>query len=277
MNEKVETLATDSKKIPTKAETKAKDVLTVLWNDLPIWQQDNHYIHSGYRPASNSYLESFASLGTLHNETINIYTHLIGTLFAGGSGLYLYGSVKPRFERATKDDVLAFGCFFLGAVVCLGMSATYHTISNHSEAVSKFGNRLDYMGIVFLIWGSFIPSIYYGMGSEPALVRLYWTMVVLESTPTLQVTDHEQITTIGAATLAVVLLPKFRTQEWRPVRALMFVAMGLSAVVPVMHGIKLYGVAQLERQIGLSWVVGQGVLYITGAALYAVSANTDRR
>lgn len=51
----------------------------------------------------------------------------------------------------------------------------------------------------------------------------------------------------------------------------MFVAMGLSAVVPVMHGLKLYGAAQLEQQIGLSWLVGQGVLYVLGATLYAVS------
>ena len=50
----------------------------------------------------------------------------------------------------------------------------------------------------------------------------------------------------------------------------MFVAMGLSAVVPVLHGLQLYGYEQLEKQIGLSWVVLQGALYIAGAALYAV-------
>lgn len=51
----------------------------------------------------------------------------------------------------------------------------------------------------------------------------------------------------------------------------MFTAMGLSAVVPVLHGLKLYGYKQLEDQIGLSWLVLQGVLYIAGALIYAVS------
>ena len=51
----------------------------------------------------------------------------------------------------------------------------------------------------------------------------------------------------------------------------MFVAMGLSAVFPVLHGLKLYGVVQMNRQIGLSWLVGQGALYILGAGVYAVS------
>jgi len=52
----------------------------------------------------------------------------------------------------------------------------------------------------------------------------------------------------------------------------MFAAMGLSAVIPVVHGLQLYGSAQLEKQMGLSWVVTQGVLYILGAAIYAVSS-----
>lgn len=33
------------------------------------------------------------------------------------------------------------------------------------------------MGIIILIWGSFIPSVYYGFNSDPRLTKLYWTMV----------------------------------------------------------------------------------------------------
>ena len=69
--------------------------------------------------------------------------------------------------------------------------------------------------------------------------------------------------------------PQFRSSAWRPFRAFMFVMMGLSAVFPVLHGLKIYGLADLEKQIGLSWLVTQGVLYVTGAVIYAVSANRD--
>jgi adiponectin receptor len=51
----------------------------------------------------------------------------------------------------------------------------------------------------------------------------------------------------------------------------MFVALGLSAVFPILHGLKLYGFQQMCRQMGLLWVVLQGALYIIGAGLYAVS------
>lgn len=49
----------------------------------------------------------------------------------------------------------------------------------------------------------------------------------------------------------------------------MFVLMGLSAVFPVFHGIRLYGVSHMREAAGLDWVVLQGALYICGAAIYA--------
>jgi hypothetical protein len=64
-----------------------------------------------------------------------------------------------------------------------------------------------------------------------------------------------QITLIGIGCAIVSILPSFRTPKWRPFRAGMFVAMGASAVVPVLHGIYLFGFTQLERQMGVSWVV----------------------
>lgn len=156
---------------------KAEEALTVLWSEVPAWIQDNHYIRAGYRPESNSYQKSAASLSYLHNESVNIWSHLLGALVAGLTAIVLYHVVRPRFSMAKSEDVMVFSCFFLGAIACLGMSATYHTILNHSEVVAKFGNRLDYVGIVTLIWGSFIPSIHYGFSSEPGLMRTYWTMV----------------------------------------------------------------------------------------------------
>lgn len=53
----------------------------------------------------------------------------------------------------------------------------------------------------------------------------------------------------------------------------MFVAMGLSAVFPIFHGVEIYGVADMRERIGLSWMVLQGFFYVLGAALYAVSSR----
>lgn len=158
-------------------EQKVIDALTVIWDDLPDWQKDNQFIRTGYRPESNSIKRSFASLSYLHNETVNIFSHLIPAIGFLILGFGLYFTIVPRYESIDRADIIAFGCFFAGAAICLGMSATYHAISNHSYHVARFGNKLDYVGIVFLITGSFIPSIYYGFFCHEHLQEFYWTMV----------------------------------------------------------------------------------------------------
>jgi adiponectin receptor len=57
------------------------------------------------------------------------------------------------------------------------MSLTFHTIMNHSPKIRKFGNALDYLGIVYLIAGSFVPNVYYGYYCDPHLQVAYWSMV----------------------------------------------------------------------------------------------------
>lgn len=232
----------------------SKAVIKLLhWDELPHWQRDNQHILSGYRPASFSFLKSFQSWTYVHNETVNIYTHLLPCFVTVPASLYLYSSLSSRYETATHADVVALSCYFAGAAFCLGMSATFHTISNHSPLVARIGNAFDYVGIVGLITGSFIPSVYYGFFCSRRLQVIYWTM----------------ISVIGLGCSAVTVIPRFRKPEWRPFRAGMFILMGLSAVFPVCHGVLTYGYLQMRLQIGLDWVLLQGFLYILGAVIYA--------
>ena len=143
------------------------------WNHLPDWQRDNAYILRYYRPTSHSYYRSFQSLFYLHNESVNIHSHLLGAFLFLCMSFSIYAF---RAYPVSVADMIVFGCFFLGAITCLGMSATYHLILNHSPQVARFGNQLDYVGIVALITGSFVPSVYYGFYNEPMLQRIYWGM-----------------------------------------------------------------------------------------------------
>jgi adiponectin receptor len=158
-------------------ENKVEQKLTYLYHELPIWLQDNPSIHTGYRSPSNSYRKSFHSLSYLHNESVNIYTHLFGSLAFLIISILVFRSIASGYSTSTSEDVWVFACFFAGAIACLGMSATYHTISNHSHAVAKWGNQLDYVGIVALIWGSFVPIVFYGFQRNPELITRYWAMV----------------------------------------------------------------------------------------------------
>ena len=149
----------------------------IRFDDLPKWQQDNHYILSGYRKASYSYPRSVQSMLHWHNESINIWTHFLpGVLFVP-LAYFLYDALKSRYELASSADLYAMSCYF----VCIGlgmlMSGMFHTLSNHSPNVAKFWNQLDHAGIAFMIWGSFVPSVFYGFWCESGLRTTYWAMV----------------------------------------------------------------------------------------------------
>lgn len=113
---------------------------TCHFHHLPHWLQDNDYLMTGHRPPLESYKACFYSLFRLHTETANIWTHLIGTLIFAGLAVYvlILGSDHPL----KWEDKLVFGTFFLCAIVCLGLSSMYHTLSCHSPQVGRFFSRL---------------------------------------------------------------------------------------------------------------------------------------
>ncbi|KAI4089514.1 MAG: hypothetical protein LQ344_005340 [Seirophora lacunosa] len=237
------------------ASTPPSGPLLLTYAALPAWCRDNAYITSYYRPApTNSLAKCLQSLLYLHNESVNIHSHLLGCFLFLFIGIFLY-VFEGREHGVERSDVLVLGAFFAGAVGCLGMSAAYHCVSCHSERWARWANRGDYVGIVGLIWGSFVPSLWYGFFCERDWA-LRWGYLGM-------------ISIIGIGCAAVSVIPRFRTPQWRPFRASMFVAMGLSAVVPVLHGLKLYGLRQMNDRISLSWLVSQGFLYVLGAGLYA--------
>jgi len=163
---------------PTESETKAQPWHTLVhFDDLPKWQQDNYYILSGYRKASYSYLRSLQSMVHWHNESVNIWTHFLPGVLLVPLGVLLYSALKPRYEMASSADVYAMSCFFVCAAAGMMMSGIFHTLSNHSPTVAKFWNQLDYVGISLMIWGSFIPSVFYGFWCDTGLRTTYWSMV----------------------------------------------------------------------------------------------------
>lgn len=225
-----------------------------FWDEIPSWQQDNEYILSGYRQATGSFRECFRSLAYIHNETMNIYTHIVGAAIFLLAPIYTYRALYPRYPRATVADIIVFSTFFYGVSICFVLSATYHIITNHSPNVQKFGNQLDYLGIVILMWGSTIPSIYYGFYCDPHLQKAYWVNVSILATLCIAATVH----------------PKFRHPTIRPYRAAMYAGLGLSAVVFVVHGVKLHGWTVQNRRMSLDWMALMAFFNLTGAVTYAI-------
>lgn len=167
-----------------RALKKPKDVVTgapvlplLAWAEIEEWQRDNVYIHSGYRSVSNSYTECLGSWFSLHNETVNIHTHLLGVVAVLPIWCYIENAILPAYKTTTSIDsaVIAINC--IGAAICFGASTTYHTLMNHSNPVAARWLLIDFVGILAFIVGSFYPGVYYGFFCEPVAMYSYWTMV----------------------------------------------------------------------------------------------------
>lgn len=147
------------------------------YHEIPKWYQDNSFIRNGYRPVSGSISECMASWWYLHNETMNIYTHLIPAVVVLVCGIPMYFYFTATYPLIATGDLVVFGFFMACVTACFALSANYHTMMNHSEKISKLCLRCDFFGIVVHIFGSFISGIKMGFFCQPGLRLLYWAMV----------------------------------------------------------------------------------------------------
>lgn len=132
-------------------------------HEMPEWAQSNPNILTGYRPICQSYRACIASWTFAHNESMNIFSHLLLVLPVGSllmrAILVLTGKAQS-LSTPLLEDILVFSAFFLGALACTCFSTAYHTFMSHSEEVANLTKQFDYAGITCLIFGSFVPTIY---------------------------------------------------------------------------------------------------------------------
>ncbi len=62
------------------AVTRAKRAFIGTKQDIPDYLKDNEYIISGYRVNHDSCCKAAKSLFTCHNESVNIWSHLLGAV-----------------------------------------------------------------------------------------------------------------------------------------------------------------------------------------------------
>ncbi|XP_067141221.1 adiponectin receptor protein-like [Centruroides vittatus] len=221
------------------------------FSSLPKWLQDNDFLIRGHRPPLPSFSACFRSIFRIHTETGNIWTHLLGCLFFIGIATYFLSQPSNLVQWQEK---VVFATFFAGAIACLGMSFTFHTVHCHSEKVGKLFSKLDYCGIALLIIGSFVPWLYYGFYCDFQHKVIYLMLVIV----------------LGAAAIVVSLWDKFSEPRFRTLRAGVFMGFGLSGVIPALHYLIAEGWIRAVYQASFGWLCLMGALYIAGAFFYAL-------
>ena len=157
---------------------KGRPVL-LSFDQMPEWFriESNKWVHHGYRPISGSVHTSFCSWSYLHNESVNIYSHLIPAVIFFLGEWYIQQYLTSRYSDVTTADFIAFSIFMSSAVTCLSLSAIYHTLMNHSQHVEHLCLRMDMLGVVIFILGDLVLGIYMVFWCEPLPRKTYWSMV----------------------------------------------------------------------------------------------------
>ncbi|KAF0273291.1 hypothetical protein FOG51_01793 [Hanseniaspora uvarum] len=203
--------------------------------ELPFPYRENKYIINGYRfyDFKNS-MKSIFSLKPVftkptyslkhecsesnsiphlyhwHNETVNIWTHLVAAFYF----LYKFVTFVPVYK--TKSQNISISVFFLMSFLCFMLSSLWHTLSGWN--VVKRRSKaccLDYSGISMLIVSSIVAV-------QCAIVP------IVENQYNLQMYAW-----IGVSVLLLFMSlvlnwhPKFDTPESRSMRILVFVSMAV--------------------------------------------------
>ncbi|KAJ3493018.1 hypothetical protein NLG97_g5000 [Lecanicillium saksenae] len=208
------------------APSNAQRGRTLTWHEATDWQRNSKYILRGYRTPKADCREILTSLTFLHNETCNVYTHLIGAILLPViAALIMRGFLYSQFFFASGMDYAMFGIFFWCTECCLLLSTAFHLLASRSREVVNFWCRMDLVSIVIFTMGSIVPGIYYIYFCESYWRRIHWVVAI----------------TSGFSTSALLSLPVFSTILWRRIRIGAFVVLGASALIPLIHGSHRYG------------------------------------
>lgn len=113
----------------------------------------------GYRD-NYSLRDTFVSLISVHNETMNIWSHLIAFFCVVGAAI----AVLMEYETTPVDTLgaVCMGVYLFSAAVCMLLSSLYHWFCCVSDDAYFSLLKMDLSGVAILIAGSFYPGVYYG-------------------------------------------------------------------------------------------------------------------
>lgn len=224
----------------------------VSYKDLDEWRQDNEFILHSYRPLMTNYQSCVRSVVLLHSESGNIWSHLIAFLIFAGCLVEFLTRDAAEFVDATRERFV-ITVFMISVLATFGFSTTLHTFMCHSEPVLRRCCSLDYTGITFGFIGAFIPLVFYNFYCEPRVQKVYYAVMFC----------------FGVLCLVAVHSKRFETPKYRGIRALVFVALGLSSLVMPVHLIATLGFHESLAAAQLDYQYVAGGICLFGAFVFA--------
>ncbi|KAL6873429.1 hypothetical protein ACP4OV_013511 [Aristida adscensionis] len=271
-----------------------KKYALVSYHELPEYMKENEFILNYYRsewPILNAVLSLFA----WHNETINIWTHLLGFLLFFGLTLVHLGQYFPQVAdlighlswpiyKVAENVSSNIGDVLSGAA---SFMQTNPALASYGMAVSSQTTRWPFFvflaGAMFCLLSSSACHLLscHSHRLNLFLIRLDYTgiavMIVVSFFPPIyyifqcephwQVVYLSAITAAGVATVYALMSPRLSAARYRAHRTLLFVGMGVSGVVPAAHAAAVNW-HEPRRNVTLAYEGAMAASYLAGTAFY---------
>ncbi|KAH4095172.1 hypothetical protein HBH70_199620 [Parastagonospora nodorum] len=232
------------------SKTEKAVTATTRQEDAPPWMRADQFIKTGYRRQLNSFYRCVTSLLYLHNEFVNIWSHLgpgiVHTLLLTKE---CHAFSKQWDEERYVDQMIVWQ-YIISCILCLLFSAGYHTLTAHSQHVAIRWLKIDYLGIIFNIVAGCTASTYFGLRHHPKLQLCYISSSVA----------------LALVLFSVMLAPGSDGDAKKLWRSVLFATFFASGFVPMVHasiidGVEVLGYFPLAHTIGMASFYGTGVLF----------------
>ena len=190
----------------------------LLYEDLPMPWRNNPHIVRGYR-FTESKLDCVWSAFGVHNELVNIWSHVIGLVLVLAVAFWLYPN-SLNFRLSTTADVVVAAAFFTMACATLACSAIWHTLNAVADVdvISTYA-CVDYTGISLLVAASIMTSEYTAFYCDSWSRWIYMTATAV----------------FGAFGVALPWHPRFNGSHMAWARVCFYVGLSLTGFLPMLQ------------------------------------------
>ncbi|XP_020081370.1 heptahelical transmembrane protein ADIPOR1-like [Ananas comosus] len=291
-NNKKKKKSNSKKKKPKRDDDEERNYGLVSYEELPEYMKENEYILGYYRaewPIPNALL----SLFSWHNETINIWTHLLGFFVFLGLTLLHVSYYVPQVadllghlpwygsSLAVENASYNMGSFFVGAKSL----SELNTVADHrsTAAAARWPFFVFLGGSMFCLLSSsachllcchsrrlnvFLARLDY-VGIAVMIVASFFPPIyyIFLCDPRWRLVYLSAISAMGCATVFALLSPHLSAGRFRAYRAMLFAGMGFSGVVPAVHA-AVVNWGEPRRNVTMAYEVAMAAAYAVGTAFY---------
>lgn len=225
-----------------------KKTLLLTLAQVPEYMKDNMYVRTGYRPEMPVCKALFSGICGWHNESLNIWTHLLTVVLFF---IFLMDTITK--SKGNHDNpkwpIIVFQA---GVIYVMLMSTLYHTVLCVSKGYYLFFRNLDFTAIALVMFSMFVPVCVYAF-KDHRWATLYIIVAAL----------------ITCFCFFVVFTPSFQSIKTSEIaRPLVYGLLAIWGIIPIMHSLYLNGAVMMP--VVKLWFLSQ-CLFAIGAFFYVSS------